>query len=390
MTVAARHLVPIGEIVAGLAGDIEALCQKLLPAGRRERDEWVVAGKDSPFGCSLSVHLRVPKQGVWSAWAAGNGGDALDLVARVACNGDKRAAVKWALAWLGMSGESPHPCPPPLAGEGEQRARDQAAAAAELARRSNAAKRIWLGAAPSLKGTPAERYLRRRGIDLALLGRQPAALRFHPALYEAVTGRHWPALVGLINTPLGLCAVHRIWLTPEGDKAPIPKGPDGGGRVKRAYGPKRGGWIALWRGCGNKPLREAEAGSAVWLSEGIEDGLAIALLTGGQDRVLAAIDLGNMALIQLPPQIATIVIAGQNDKWWADGQERAHGAARGLDKAIRHFQAQGREVRLWRSDKPGCKDANDHLLAQNSWAFREHRMLAKVIRDEAMQGGDAA
>ena len=231
-------------------------------------------------------------------------------------------------------------------------------------------KEIWLGAVPSLKDTPAERYLLRRGIDLGVLGRQPRALRCHPALWDKVTKRHWPALVALVNTPGGVdgpnCAVHRIWLTADGQKAPIPPTENGQQQVKRGYGPKRGGWIPLSRGQGadgrgGKPLRQAPEGSAVWLAEGIEDGLSIALLTGGADRVLAAIDLGNMALMELLPAISTIVIAGQNDEWWSDGQDRTHGTRIGLDKAIRHFQQQGREVRVWRTDKPGCKDANDHI-----------------------------
>jgi hypothetical protein len=343
-------LVPISDIVAGLAADIEALCRELLPQGRISGGaEWVVAGKDSPFGCSVSVHLRAPKKGIWKAWAAVNcGGDALDLVAHVACRGDMREAIRWARDWLGHQ-------PVPVPAERERRAREaKSQAAIEEKRRSNAALAMWLHAQPSLKGTPAELYLRNRGIDISRIGRQPRALRYHPALYDdGQTGRHWPAIVALLSNGGG-AAVHRIWLTPDGHKAPI-------ANPKRSYGPKRGGIIPLWRGHTQKSMRDAEPGSSVWISEGIEDGLSIAIMTGGTERVIAAVDLSNMGAVRLPPAIGTVIIVAQNDQWWHMRQGQPHGAALGLDRAIRHFEAEGRQVRVWRPNRADCKDANDLL-----------------------------
>jgi hypothetical protein len=345
---------PIGDIVAGLRDDIAAVCRKILPRGRADppngASRWILDGADSPFGCSMSVVLRGPKKGLWRAWASEDHGDALDLVARVMCHGDKKEAVKWALDWLGKT-----PLPDP---KERERRETQARREAEddRQRKGGNAQRIWLNARPSLKGTPAEWYLRNRGIDLAELGRQPRALRFHPALWDdGQMGREWPALVALLNTPEGV-GIHRTWLTPDGRKAPL-RDP------KRSYGAKRGGIIPLWRGASGRPMREAPEGSTLWLSEGIEDGLSIAIMTGGAERVAAAIDLGNMALVTLPPAIGTIVIVGQNDQWWHDNQQRAHGAAVGLDRAIKHFQSEGRQVRVWRPDRADCKDANDLLRA---------------------------
>lgn len=388
MSAAARPaLRPIGDIVADLADGIEGLCAELLPGGRRERGEWVVDGADSPFGCSLGVHLRFPKRGVWKAWASGEAGDALDLVAFLKCGGDKKAAVKWAVEWLGGAPRvTPTPTLPHRGGGSDE-------GAAEIARRSARAKAIWLEAEPSLKGTPAERYLLGRSIDLGrpdgpLAGRQPRALRFHPRLYDdGIQGKYWPALVALVNAPAGW-ALHRIWLTQEGEKAPLFDA-RGQSQAKRSYGPKRGGLIPLWRGADGRALRDAAPGSAIWLSEGIEDGLALALLTQGQERIAAAIDLGNMALLELPAQIGTVVIAAQNDPWWAESQNRGHGAATGFAKAVAHFQRQGREVRIWRA--PVGKDANDYLrhLERDRWPFVEHRTIGQAIADEH-GGGEAA
>jgi hypothetical protein len=88
---------------------------------------------------------------------------------------------------------------------------------------------------------------------LAQLGRQPWALRFHPALWNEETQRHWPALVAAIVDPEGqLTAVHRIWLAPDGSgKAPLRD-------RKMTLGRYAGGVIRLWRGatasrCAKRP-----------------------------------------------------------------------------------------------------------------------------------------
>lgn len=342
---ARRPVHDIKNIVAGLAAQAEALCRDLLPRGRREREEWVCGSAESPFGCSIAVHLRGPKAGVWGAWSAGQGGDALDLVAALECDGDKKRAVPWALAWLGLDGREP---------ERKQRT-DRALAARHdeppAADHKAAAFRIWLSAQPSLKGTPAEAYLAARGIELARLGRQPRALRFHPRLWNAESGRHWPALVAAIIKGSEQVAVHRTWLTEDGKKAPLAD-------PKMTYGAYAGGLIPLWRGASGKPLKDALPGESMILSEGIEDGWSCAI-AAPEFRVAAAVSLSNMGSVELPLAITTVLIAAQNDPWWHEQQQRQHGAMRGLDRAIRHFQKQGRNVRLIRPS--AGKDVNDLL-----------------------------
>lgn len=367
-----RRLVPMADIVGGLAVRIESLTRELLPRGRREGHEWSVGSLAGEPGSSMKVHLGGLKSGLWHDWASGAGGDALDLVADVLFRGDKKLAVRWALTWLGyQSGEAPVALKKDVDARAAPGQGDE-----EEARRRGAAFRMWLSAQAALKGTAAELYLLGRGIDLAELGRQPRALRFHPHLWNERSQRHWPALVAGINRadPGGSrqVAVHRTWLTPDGMKAPIADDA-GKSEAKLSYGSYRGGYIPIWRGAGGKSLKDAAAGSAVWLTEGIEDGLSIALLTGGAERVLATVSLSNMGSLALPPAIATVVIAAQNDPWWSDKTERGHGAAKGLDRAIRHFQGEGREVRLWRppasshggahgaAGEASGKDANDYL-----------------------------
>ena len=71
---------PVREIVDRLAGNIGALCENLMPNGRREGAEWRCGSVDGQPGKSLGVHLIGAKAGVWSDFADGNKGDPLDLI----------------------------------------------------------------------------------------------------------------------------------------------------------------------------------------------------------------------------------------------------------------------------------------------------------------------
>ncbi len=56
-------------------------------------------------------------------------------------------------------------------------------------------------------------YLLNRGIDLALLQRQPRALRFHPGLLHRPSGRTFPAMIAAISSiDEAHVATHRTWL----------------------------------------------------------------------------------------------------------------------------------------------------------------------------------
>lgn len=344
----------IAEIVEGLANAATDLATELLPGGRREGSEWVCPGAASPFGCSVGMHLHHPRAGVWSAWASGQAGDALDLVAQVRFAGDKKAALRWAKEWLRLpvSARPQTSRRTPMGGTSDDR-HDGADS------RARAAKAAWLGCEPRL-GWQALTYLRARGIELSRLGRQPASLRYHPRLWHPPSRDHWPAIVAAITRPAAngkheLVAAHRTWLRRDGaGKAPVEN-------PKMTRGGYLGGSIPLWRGASNKPLRDAIEGETVLISEGIEDGLTAALAVP-EYRVLCAVSLMNLGAVELPAAIKHVVILGQNDPWWSDPAGRAHGAARGLDRAIKRFQGQGRTVRLARTETG--KDINDLVREQ--------------------------
>jgi hypothetical protein len=352
-----RRLAPIEAIVAGLAARAPELARELLPGGYRDGQEWRVGSLAGERGHSLAVHLGGGKAGVWADFSSGECGDALDLVAQARFRGDKRAALGWARSWLGLDGGDPERFRRLQAAE-RQRAET---AETELAAKRAVAFRLWLSARPSLAGTPAEAYLRGRGIALGdgpgALGRQPRALRFHPELWHKPSGRCWPALLAAIVDAEGkFLALHRTWLAPDGGgKAPVEE-------PKRTLGRYAGGLIRLWRGSAGTEWKRAAAGETLVISEGIEDGLSCALAMP-EWRVAAAVSLSNLGAVILPPAIARVVVAAQNDAWWSDaaagGAGDRHGAARGLDRALRHLCRQGKQVAVARSSVG--KDLNDML-----------------------------
>ena len=354
-----KHPVAISEIVAGLAAQAPTLAAELLPGGRREGHEWRAGSLAGESGRSLAVHLSGVRAGVWADFASGEAGDALDLVAAVLFGGNKSDAVKWSLRWLGLDA---------AAGADLQERRRQLDAAARArektskddeAGRKRSALRVWFGARERLRDTPAELYLRGRGLDLAPLGRQPRVLRFHPALYNAESKREWPALVALIHGPDGKpAAVHRTWLEARPDgvaKAPLED-------AKMTFGRYRGGCIHLWRGVDPggsfaPPLSQVPEGSAVTISEGLEDGLT-GVLADPARRVLVAVSLANMGAMKLPDAIGTVTLLQQNDPPGSD-------AGKAFTRAVGRFQRQGRRVLL--APPPAqFKDINDALRGRET------------------------
>ena len=329
-----------GEIAARLNGQIERLARDLLPAARRAGRSLRVGGVDGTAGASLVINLAGARAGRWCDYASGEHGDALDLI-RAVRRCDSREAFDWARGWLGLSECAVSRATP---------VRQAAPAAKPTSEpddesRRRAALKIWLAARPSLLGTPGEFYLSARGLDLCELGRQPRALRFHPRLWCAESASFRPGIVAAVSRGGEFCGAHRTYLAQSTDgvwqKAPL-RSP------KMSLGPIAGGVIPLQRGAAGRPLREAAAGESVALGEGIETCLSIALACP-EMRVLCAISLGNLAAIDLPPAIRTVILIADNDA--------GSGPQNLLRRAARRFVDQGREVRIARS--PVGKDFND-------------------------------
>lgn len=331
-----------------MAERIEAFCRENLAGGYRDGHEWRCGSVAGEAGHSMAVHLHGAKAGVWKDFATGETGDALDLVAAVLFGGNIKDAVPWAKHYLGLAG---------LDADTARRVRRRAAtakkrndhqAAEEDTRKRRSAKGLWLASEARLRGTAVDLYLKGRGIDLERLGRQPGALRYHPGLKHPETQEEYPAMVSIVCDMSGnAVSCHRTFLeaTVEGG---FRKATDVQ-KAKLTLGRFAGGSVRIWRGASGKPLRQAPPDETVALTEGIEDALSVAIARPAL-RVLAAVSLANMANVELPDQVKTVMLCADNDD---NDQARAQ-----LDRAAAAHVQRGRRVLLARPPA-GVKDFNE-------------------------------
>lgn len=249
----------------------------------------------------------------WHCFGCGEGGDVLDLVCKVHGVGLRDAA--------GMLTGSNLPV--------VTMPRLEAPTASERDTIREAAG-IWCNACP-IAGTPAERYLRNRGITIGL----PDCLRFSMLRF----GRRGPlpALVALVAGPDDQpCGIQRIFVTDDGRKADLPDG-----KVKFSLGRIRGGAIRLTPG----------AVSGMILSGSVEDGLSLMEIEGR--GVWAAPGEEMLSGMMLPEAVQSVVIGADADK------AGYRFAAKARDK----FMSEGRIVRII-VPANGAKDFNQELQEQ--------------------------
>lgn len=216
--------------------------------------------------------------------------------------------------------------PPPRDPEADQR---EAAARVSA---TEAAAKIWNGADPVTPDDPAGRYLASRHLGAAIGNDR---LRYRRDTAHPTAGARWPAMICRIDNAAGaLVAVHRIYLTTEGHKAPL-------NPAKAAKGP-------LWGGA----IRFA-TGPEIVVAEGPETTLAAGLILGLP--AWSAISAGNMAHgLILPAQVRRVVVAADHDKPGIDAAQ----------DAMRRWRREGRECRLIVPDREG-EDFADILARQN-------------------------
>jgi len=353
-----RHLVPLDQIVGLLSARAPELARELLPAGVREGHEWRCGSLGGEIGRSLAVHLHGPRAGVWSDFSSGEAGDALDLVAQCRFGGNKVEAIKWAKGWLGLDGTDPSALRQTR--RAVEKRNDEPSADEEDAKKRAAAYRIFLSAREEIRGTPVESYLQGRGIDLGALPFRVGSLRFHPELWNEETRARHPAMVASIVGPDGKqAAVHRTWLQRDGARWIKLQGVRDAKMTLARY---RGGFISLWKGIRIDPdtgeIRKnpslAKCKAPVWVdvTEGIEDGLSVAVADPSL-RVIAAVSVGNWRNIRLPEIVEGVVLWQQNDPPDSD-------AAKRFRQVVENFQSQGKRVRLARPPE-GFKDPNEIL-----------------------------
>jgi len=203
---------------------------------------------------SLSVAVSGLKRGHWYDHEAGDGGDALGLVAHLRrC--PMRDAARWAADWLGAAATAPaapvqHMPRAACPGAANDHGRRNRAMAAD----------IWRAAvAPA--GTLAAAYLRSR--FLALPDDAADVIRFHPSCPRGP--ERLSAMVALMTDPLTCepIGIHRTYLRPDGAGKAAP-GLNGEG-AKMMLG--AAGVIRL--------VGDADVTIGLGIAEGIETSLAV-------------------------------------------------------------------------------------------------------------------
>ena len=292
-----KEAAPLSSIVARYV--------KLVRAGR----EWKAC---CPFHEDRTPSFTVNDHRGFYCFGCGEHGDVLDFIQKVEGVGLRRAAEI-----LGdVHFEVRKAAPPP-------------SSAAEEPETQAQALRIWRDALP-IAGTPAETYLRSRG----LLCRLPECLRFARLRYGR-RGPFYNALVALAATFEGTATgIQRTFLNEAGTgKAGVPK-------------PK----LSLGRISGSA-VRLAPQAREMIVCEGLEDGLT--LQQEIDHAVWVAAGVGNLCKLELPIGVRTVTIAADND---------AAGEAGAL-KAAQRFVAEGREARIIRPIA-GFKDFNAELMGR--------------------------
>jgi DNA primase len=187
---------------------------------------------------------------------------------------------------------------------------------ADLVMTTNCASFQWQESVP-IEGTPAERYLRRRGIE----GPIPPMLKYGrvPLWVDVRTGKKGPinhALVAGCQDVTGkVTGIHKTLLRADGQLAEV-RSP------KQSLGQIRGGAVRL-----------GPEASEVIVCEGPEDGLTIHELLPSTP-VWVALGTGNMPNMILPPGVKRVLVAGDNDV-----------AGRGaVERACKAFRSQGRHA----------------------------------------------
>lgn len=292
-------------IARRLADCAHAVCAHYLPNGRKQGRYWIAGDIDDTKGQSLFVRLSGTGSGKgaagkWTDAATGQHGDLLDLIALRLRHRRLSETLDEARRFLAM------PETPP-------------STALPKPHRSQAAPRLFNASRP-LTGSPAELYLRRRGITFQA---PPPWLRFHPTCYyrdnDTAPLEHWPALIAGVTDLSGtLTGIQRTWLTRNGlSKAPI-------ANPRRALGHLLGNGVRL-----------QPSDHMLVVAEGLETALSLRAAIPTLP-LLAALSASHLAAITLPPSVLRLYIASDNDpQGHAAARRLSHRAANASVEAFR-------------------------------------------------------
>lgn len=182
------------------------------------------------------------------------------------------------------------------------------------ARTRRVLRAIWRAARPvdHPDAEPLRRYLVHRGLTVSLSG----VIKYHPSLQywseEGYLAGVFPAMLALVVSPDGKpVTIHRTFLTPEGQKAPV-------------EAPKKLMSVPAGKSLPGAAIRLGAPGRVLGVAEGIETALAVQQATGL--RCWATISASLMQSFEPPQGVERLLI-------WADNDPIRNGKKAGLNAA---------------------------------------------------------
>jgi hypothetical protein len=291
------------DLARRLARDAEAVCRHYLSNGRRSGRYWIAGDAMNTPGRSLYVRLQGPEYGPgaagkWTDAATGEHGDLLDLIARNRDLPGLGEAIDEARSFLALPRPASHSSRAPPAASGSP----------------EAARRLFCFSRP-VAGTPAEAYLRARGITARL---DWPALRYHPSVYyraaEDAPLETWPALLAAVTDLSGaITGILRTWLDPlRPTKAPLAD-------PRRALGHLLGNGVCF-----------GETSGILAAGEGVETMLALKSVLPLLPMV-AGLSANHLAALELPPALRRLYVARDNDAAGLTAANRLRERNAGID-----------------------------------------------------------
>ena len=267
----------------------------------RPRNSAQSPGRNITLGATYSVLCAVEHK---TDAATGEHGDLLDLIRLNRNLNGLGEAIDEARRFLALP-------PPPIRSPTKLGHMPTAASGSP-----EAARRLFAAGRP-LPGTPAEAYLRARGITGRL---DWPALRYHPSVYYRETDHalleSWPALLAAVTDIDGnVTGIQRTWLDPRRpDKAPLAD-------PRRALGHLLGNGV-----------RFGKAADILAAGEGVETMLALKSVLPSLPMV-AGLSANHLAALDLPPAPLRLYVARDNDAAGLKAATRLHerGKALGID-----------------------------------------------------------
>lgn len=337
-------------INAAALADLPALLRRWIGPGIIDGDEFTCGDFNGGKGRSVRINVKTGKGGDFAAnMIAGDPIGIYALVYKV----ERVEAARAIAADLGLDG----------GGAASEHAKPQHDAPTPQPADDTDAEKIakvqrLLSECTGLRGTPAEAYLRARGIR----GAPPGVLKWWPDRRRAGYG----AMVCIaLNGDGEPVAIQRIFLTPDGQKDTSRD------VVKRSNGVIRGSAMML-------PARQPDTGGPLLLTEGPEDGLSLWCATG----LDVAVGFGIFALRYVPiPDGRPAIFVRDNDPPGSD-------ADKATARVTLHMLEAGTNLLMTRPPD-GIKDSNDLLRANGADAVVDMVNSALPVRNSVHDATEA-